>query len=791
MTARTPAHHERSASEERVLPFLTAESPVEGRLKVTGQASYTADLSMPDMLWAKFLTSPLPYARLVSIDVSVAKQVPGVHAVLTGEDVRGAYLGRRLLDCPVLAWECVRFIGDRVAAVAAETPEAAEEALRLIEVEYEELPAVFEPQDALREEAPILHPDASTYAFLGGKRLPVPHPNVQGHVLVQKGDGALEEAFDSAERVFEHTFTTPRHHHGYIEPHATLVWIDEEEVVHIAASNKAPFLLRDQVATTIGLPSSRIVVENAFVGGDFGGKGTPFDEAACYSLARATGRPVKFVMTYIDELRATNPRPAAIMHLRTGVDSTGRFVAHTADILFNGGAYAAGFPLPTLIPDIIQPLGGLCTLEVYSVLQTRIDFKTVYTNTVPAGHMRAPGEVQVQFASESHVDMIARELGMDPLEFRLLNSVKTGEAGPSNGRFHEARGTELLEALRRETHWGQMPLAPGRGRGISLNARQMHGGVASVVVRLLQDGMIEVLTAQPDQGGGSLTALRRIAATALSVDPEHVRVSRTDTSHTPFDLGSAASRVTWINGQATHDAATRLKAHLEMRAAEVMGWPTGHVRLEGNRFVVRGAMAVERPFSEVAVRLAQEGSMEMTSSFTSALHGPDALFDYNFSAYMIEVDVDAETGQTRLLDAVLVVDVGTIINPIAHQGQLDGGFVMGLGAALMEEVVVEDGKVTTLSLGDYKLPSQVDVPPLRTILLPTTVAPGPFGAKMAGELNNSGVAPAVANAIADAVGVRVTMLPLSAERVLQALSEKELKEETLKNDKKGRRNENR
>lgn len=772
MTTRLPLHAEGTVSAERVPPFLAPDTPVEGRLKVTGQASYTADQSLPDMLWAKFLTSPLSHARLVSLDVSVAKQVPGVHAVLTGEDVRGAYLGRRLLDCPVLAWERVRFIGDRVAAVAAETPEAADEALRLIEVDYEELPAVFEPQDALREDAPILHPAASTYAFLGGKRLPVPHANVQGHSMIQKGDRTREEAFAGATRVFEHTFTTRRHHHGYIEPHATLVWIDEEDVVHIAASNKAPFVLRDQIAATLGLPPTRIVVENAFVGGDFGGKGTPFDEAACYYLAQATGRPVKFVMTYVDELRATNPRPAAMMRLCTGVDSTGRFVAHQAEILFNGGAYAAGLPLPTLIPDIIQPLGGLCTLEVYSVPQTDIDFKTVYTNTVPVGHMRAPGEVQVQFASESHVDMIARELGMDPLEFRLLNSVQTGEAGPSNGRFHEARGTELLEALRRETHWGQMPLAPGHGRGISLNARQMHGGVASVVVRLLQDGMIEVLTAQPDQGGGSLTALRRIAAAALSVDPEQVCVSRSDTSHTPFDLGSAASRVTWVNGQATHDAATQLKTHLEMRAAEVMGWPTGDVRLEENRFVVSGETGEEYPFSEIAVRLAQ-GTVEMTSSFNSGVHGPDTLLDYNFSAYMIEVDVDAETGQTRLLDAVLIVDVGTIINPTAHQGQLDGGFVMGVGAALMEDLVVEDGKVTTLSLGDYKLPSQKDVPPLRTLLLPTTIAPGPFGAKMAGELNNSGVAPAIANAIADAIGARVTVLPLTAERVLQARSLKE------------------
>jgi CO/xanthine dehydrogenase Mo-binding subunit len=763
------SHHEQAVLSPDVAALLAVpEQRVEGQLKVTGQARYAADLQLPGTLWAAFLGSPVPHARIVSIDTSAARAIAGVHAVLSGDDVRGARFGRRLQDWPVLAWDRVRFIGERVAAVAAEGPEAADEAARAIQVEYEELPPIFEPHEALADGAPILHEEASEYTYLGGTRPAMPHPNLQGYHLVQKGDPDIERAFARADRLFEYTFSTPREHQGHIEPHATVVWIDQDGIVHVVSTNKTPFSLRQQMASTTGLPPERIVVDSAFIGGDFGGKGTSIDEYACYYLARATGRPIKAVMSYVDELQAANPRHAAVMRLRTGVDRNGRFVAHESEMVFNGGAYAGGKPAPALVP-----IGGLATLAAYNVPNTRLELKTVYTNTVPGGHMRAPGEVQALFAGESHVDMIARELDMDPLTLRLLNAVREGDSGPANDHFREPRAVEVLETLRRETQWGQKSLPPNRGRGISLGVRHIGGGKTSVAFRLLSDGTIEALTGLPDQGGGAYTVIRRVAAAALSVEPERIVVTYGTTASAPEDPGAGGSRVTHIVGQAAHNGAVILKERLEELASEVMGWPAGQARLEHDRFAIRdpsaGLESETASFAEVAARIARGTPVEVRGSYDGSGHGPDEAGDFNFAAYMVEAEVDPETGRVRIHGVVLVADVGAIINPVAHQGQLEGGFVYGLGAGLMEHLPIQDGKVLTLSLGEYKLPSAADTPPFRTVLLPTTIGPGPFGAKMAGELSNTGVAPAIANAIAAAVGARLTTLPLTAEGVLQAL----------------------
>jgi carbon-monoxide dehydrogenase large subunit len=742
--------------------FASPEVRVEGRLKVTGQARYAADVHLPGMLYAKFLTSPRPHAQIVSINTAAARAIPGVHAVLTGADVAPARFGRQLQDWPVLAWDRVRFIGDRVAAVAAETREVAEAGVRALTVEYEDLPAVYDPLEALREGAPVLHPDASQYTFLAGARPPVPHPNVQGYHLVQKGNPDMAQAFARADRVFEHTFTTPRQHQGYIEPHATVVWIDANRVVNVVSTNKAPFSLRTQMAAATGLEAAQIVVDSGFIGGDFGGKGLSLDEFACYFLARATGRPVKAVMTYADELLATNPRHAAVLRLRSGVDRAGLIVAHEAEVVFNGGAYAAGKPVASLVM-----VEGHGTLSAYRVPNTRLEVKTVYTNTVPGGHMRSPGQVQACFAGESHVDMIAVALGMDPLEFRLRNALAPGDTGPANELMRQPRAREVLETLRAETRWGQQPLPPHRGRGISLFARHIGSGKTSVTLRLRADATIEVVTGLPDQGAGSHTLIRRVAAAVLSLAPERIIVTRGTTATAPYDAGAGASRVTHVVGQATQSGATALKEQLEELAAEVLGYPLGEVRLEQDHFVVGDGSGARHAFAEVAARLTSGEEVEASGRYDPGGHQSGAR-DFSFSALMVEVEVDPDTGEIRICDAVLAVDVGTILNPVAHQGQLEGGFVYGLGGALMEELPVEDGRVTALNLGEYKLPTSMDAPPLRTVHVPATTGPGPFGAKMAGEVSNIGVAPAVANAVAAAVGARVTDLPLTAERVLRA-----------------------
>lgn len=740
------------------------EVRVEGAPKVTGAARYTADVRLPGMLWARFLLSPLPHARIRAIDVTRARAVPGVRAVLTGADVRGARFGRRLMDWPVLAWDRVRFVGDRVAAVAAETREAAEEALAAIAVDYEELPAVFDPEEALRPDAPVLHPEAAEYHYFGRGRPAAAYPNQHGYLLVQAGDPDIERALAEADRVFEHVFTAPRQHAAALEPRAAVVWIERDGTVRVTSTNKAPFVLREQFALATGVPEEQVVVDNGFIGGDFGGKGLSLDEYACYFLARATGRPVRAVTRYADELGATNSRHAAVIRLRTGVDRQGRFVAHHADVLFNGGAYCAGKPAPTLVPA-----GGVATLAPYRVPHVRIELRSVYTNTLPAGHVRAPGEEQAAFAGESHVDMIARELGMDPLEFRLLNAVREGDVGAAGHRFRQARAVEVLEALRRETGWGREAPPAGRGRGMSLAVRHVGSGKTTVVVRLRRDGQIEALTGLPDQGAGAHTLIQRVAAAALGVAPSRVVVVRGDTASVPFDMGAGGSRVSHMVGEATRRAAVQFKQRLEDLACEVLGWPAGQGRLEGERFVATDGSGETAAFAQVAERIARGAPLEVQAEYDATAHAAHEPGDYDFAAYLAEVAVDRETGEVRVLGVTLVADVGTIINPVAHAGQLRGGFVFGLGQALMEDLRVEDGRVVTLSLGDYKLPTVADAPPLRLVLLPTPVGPGPFGAKMAGELSNTGVAPALANAIAAAVGARVTALPLTAERILAAL----------------------
>ncbi len=758
------------------------EYRVEGPLKVTGSARYTADIKLPGMLWAKFHMSPFAHARIVSIDTSAARAVPGVHAVLTGRDIGLRRFGKVLYDWPVLAYDRVLFIGERVAAVAAETLEAAEEAASRVVVEYEELPPLFDAEEALEPGAPVLHPDASGYYYSAGVRPPVPHPNAQGYRLIEKGDGDIEAAFARADRIVEDVFVAARQHQGYIEPHACVVSVEPDGTAQVYSTNKAPFSLRQQMARVIGIPAEQIVVDGRFIGGDFGGKGTSIDEYACYFLARATGRPVKSVMTYAEELAAANPRHGAKAYMRTGVSADGQIVAHQSRVYYNDGAYAACRPLVGPILD------GWSGLEMYRVPHARLETFVVYTNLVPGGQMRAPGAAHTAFVGEGHVEHIARDLGMDSIEFRVRNAIREGDTTITGERVRNPRAVEVLETLRRETDWGLKPLPPNRGRGVVLRSRDVGSGRTEVAFRLLADGTVEALYGAPDQGGGSATVVQRVAAAALSISPELIHVRYGSTAEAPFSPGAGGSRLTHILGRATIEGATALKEKLEELAAEVMGWPAGQVWLEGSEFRVqspegkRSVPAVPSElgtrnselmasFEEVARRIAAGPVVETMGSYDSAEHISADGDDSNFCAYMVEVEVDPETGQVRPTDAVLVVDVGTIINPLGHQGQLEGGFVFGLGNALMEELVIEDGKVATTNLGDYKLPTQMDVPPLRTVLIPTDIGPGPFGAKAAGELVNNAVLPAIVNAVWDATGVRVPNIPVTAERVFEALQQ--------------------
>ena len=696
--------------------LTTPERRVEGRDKVTGAAKYAADFKREGMLHAAFVGSPYAHALVRSVDTAAARAIPGVRAILTGADVRPARFGRRLQDWPVLAWDRVRFIGDRVAAVAADTLDAAEEAARLIEVEYEELPAVFDAGAALAPGAPVLHPDAADYRMLGMERPPMPHPNVQGHQLHEHGD--LAAGFARASRVLEHTFSVPPVHQAYIEPRAALVWI-EGDITHVVTTNKAPFSLREQLAVTIGVPPAKIVVHTPHVGGDFGGKGLSLDEHALVFLARATGRPVRSALRYSDELQISNTRHAAVIRLRTGVDKEGRVTAHEANVVFDGGAYAAGKPVAFLMPG-----DAMLTLAGYQIPAARVDVTTVYTNHLPAGHDRAPGQPQNSFAAESHMDLIAKDLGIDPLVLRERNVICAGQIDVHGDEWHESEAPRVLATLRSEARWATPP-PRGHGRGVALGVRHVGRGKTSLEVTLEKDGGVLVRTGVTDQGGGAHTMIQRVIARELELAPERVRIVQLDTASSPQDPGVGGSRVTPVHGNAALDGARQIKAALG-----------------------------EGKTAPITVMGAAEQTAHVFGSY----------------AFAIEVTVDRETGAFRIVDAALVADVGTVINPVAVRGQLEGGFVFGLGQAVMEELVIQDGRVVTANFGDYKIPTIADVPKLRLTLLTGTHGPGPFGAKSVGELANPAVPAAVANAIADAVGARVLSLPITAEKVFAALS---------------------
>ena len=754
MTETTQIPAERTWRER----FAEADRRVDGDEKVSGAAKYTADFALPGMLWAAFANSPFPHARIRSIDVAEAKRVPGVRAIVTGLDLGPLRFGRMLFDRPVLAYDVVRFVGDRVAAVAADTKEAAEEAARLIDVTYDELPGVYTTADALAPGAPTIHEDADTYRFQAPARAPRAHPNIQGGITHAKGDADLEPLFVAAHRVFEHRFTTPRQHCGYLEPHATMVHIDAAGIVHVYTPCKAPFRLREQLALVTGVPREQIVVERSSIGGDFGGKGIVIDEFPCYFLARATGRPVKYVSSYVDDMRAMSVRHAAEITLRTGVDRDGTLLVHEAHVDYDGGAYAAGKPGPALTPGQL----GFATIG-YRVPHVRLEVRSIYTNTVPASHMRAPADVQTVFAWESHMDLIAAGLDIDPFDLRLRNVMRDGDTALTGEHMHAPRGRDVLDVLRRESRWDDERPKPGRGRGIGFTCRHTGGGKTQLVLRAHADGSLEVITGVPDQGSGSATVITRVIGAAMSVDTARIVIRHENTAAALNDPGAGASRVTHIVGGAAYNAGVAMRALLDAQLG---------LRLSEDRFI-DDATGVAIPFDEAAAAACEDGPLEVIGAFDGSHSDPAHPADYSFSAYVVDVDVDAATGAFRVADATFVVDVGTIINPVSHQGQIDGGFVYGYGNAVLEEMPIdESGRCATLNLADYKLPSIADLPPLRTILLEPIHAGGPFGAKMAGELSNSSLAPAIANAIARAVGARVTDMPITAERVYTHLLEK-------------------
>ena len=727
-------------------PITRADGPE----KVTGAARYAADVRPPGSLWGKALRSPLPHARITRIDTSMAVKTPGVHAVLTGDDVRGVFYGRGLRDVPVLAQGRVRFIGERVAAVAADDLDTAQQALELIEVEYEELPAVFDPQEAMREDAPILHPDVNSYSNLPR---PLEKPsNAFVHDTWERGD--IEEGFGQADLIVESTFTVPQSHQAYLEPHSCLVWIDQEGRVQVWSPNKAPHGLKRSLADTLGIPAERIRVNPVAIGGDFGGKGAMMDEPLCYFLALHTGRPVTLAMDYMEELTAGAPRHGGVMWMKTGVKKDGTLVAHQAKLIFNSGAYGGLKPSANL--------GGSSRgAGLYRIPHARIEVTRVYTNTIPGGQMRAPGEPQGIFAGESHIDRVARRLGMDPLEFRLKNIIQEGDEVLTGARYQEIRLRETLEAAAKAADYGA-PKPANVGRGVAISNRAPGGGESVAAVTFEPDGSVTLSTPVFEPGTGTYTTLRQVVAEELGLPAERVQVTVWDTDAVPFDSGVGGSRVSRVGSGAASQAAQKATQELLHVAAELLSWPEEQLALAGEE-ISRQDTGERQRWDRLLTQAGRSVRGQAANRDTEHSHVT------SFTAQVAEVSVDPATGQVTLLRFTTAHDVGRVLNPLGHQGQIEGGVVQGIGYALMEEVRVEEGQVATAHFGDYKIPTIQDIPELRTVLLESESGMGPYKTKGIGENPSVPVAAAIANAVEDAVGVRIYDLPITAERVYKAL----------------------
>ena len=724
---------------------------VEGELKVTGKALYSADLNLPGTLWGKVLRSPIPYGRIKSIDIGKARQAPGVKAVITGQDVTGLRIGRCIYDTPVLADGVVRFIGEKVAAVAAETEEAAEQALDLIEVEYDELEPLFDPVEAAKPDAPVLHPDLLSY-----KGLPVPVEKLSNVFAYLKwGKGDIVAGFKQADLIVENTFTTQVTHQSYLEPHACVVKADASGSAEVWSCSKTPFAVRTQLSNCIGVAKEKLVFHPMHIGGDFGGKGGFMDVPACYFLSLKSGQPVKMVMDYSEELVAGNPRHPAIIKVKTGVKKNGLIVAHHMDFLFDSGAYGSMKPAGYLI-------GAQTCAGPYKIFNCLIEETLVYTNKVPCGHMRAPGDPQGFFANESQMDIVARKLDMDPAEFKGKNMLHDGDETPIGGHISHIRGVEALEKAIQLSGYLK-PKAKNVGRGLSFSEWSPSGGEGNVFVTIDEEGTVKVSTPVVDQGAGVLTVIVEVVGEELQVPADEIELTQLDSSVVPSDGGVGGSRATRVYGNAAYEAGTKARAEILAVVAEKLAAKPEELELNNSRVVHRES---KRKMSFAQIVKAKGSPIKVKGYYKSAEKAHEA----SISAQIAEVHVDTETGQVTLQQMTSAHTTGKVINPLMHQGQIDGGVVFGLGYALTEEVMFDGGRVTTTNFGEFKIPNIQDIPPLKTAVMETVPhGPGPYNSLAIGEVANTPTAAAVANAVADACGVRITDLPVTAEKVYEAL----------------------
>ena len=761
-----------------------AEPKVDALKLVKGKPAFTDDMEMRGMLHAKVLYSPHAHARIVAIDDSKARALPGVHAVLHHGNVpRVRYAsGGQSYPNPLphdqVSFDTkVRYVGDRVAAVAAETEEIAEEALRLIDVSYELLPAVFDENEAISGTAPVIHDEADMEGAADASR------NIVQHIEAEVGDVAA--GFAEADHVFEQTFRVHQVQQCPIEPHIAIGWLDSDERLVIRTSTQVPFHVRRMLAPILGLPVRRIRIIKPRIGGGFGAKQEMLVEDIVGHLVLATGRPVRLLLNRHEEFVSSRTRHPQTITYKTGVTSNGVLVSQSMRIVGNTGAYGTH-------ALTVQMVSGLRGLSSYNCRNKKFDCDVAYTNIPVPGAYRGYGAPQALFALEAHMEDVAAALGMDALEFKSRNWTKVGDpldVAPKLGEGAEemevvpvitssgleecvAQGKRAVGWLRRyDPDWRMPADRPHIRRGIGF-AMCMHGSaipgldMGAASIKINDDGSFNLLMGATDLGTGADTILAQIAAEVLGVPVEDIVVYAADTDMTPFDVGAYASSTTYVSGMAVKKAAEEVARQIQNRAAMLLDVDIpAEIDLRERRAWSADGRSVS--LAEIALHTLHQDQQHQIMG-TASYVAPESPPPY--AAQFAEVEVDVETGQVTVQSLVMAVDCGVPINPVTASGQVEGGMVQALGYGHCEEMAYDpDGRMVNARFGPYKIYRADEMPHLEAFLVQTMEKSGPFGAKAIAEIPKDGVAPAIRNAIANATGARIDQIPFTPERVWRAL----------------------
>ena len=754
---------------------------IDGVEKVTGEGTYGVDVRLPGMLHARILRSPYPHAKIISIDTSAAEKLPGVYAVVTAKDMPDRRVGLSLKDEFILARDKVRFAGEAVAGVAAVDLESADDALQAIRIEYQELPAVFDPLEARREGAPIVHEDLGSYqqsSYQIRFMRPVAGTNIASHIKIRTGD--IDKGFQEAAVTLENSFQCHRIHHCYLEPHAVLADCKKEKIT-VWTNGQRPFDICVYVADLFNVPVSKVRVINTKIGGGFGGKITARLEPIAIALSRKSKKPVKLVLTRQEEFIGFGGQHSAQVKIKSGAAQDGRLTALEMETIWDAGAYADGGI------SVASMAGAAGAPGPYRIDNLKIDSYLVYTNKSNPSALRGMGMQQIAWAVESHMDMMAEKLAMDAVAFRLKNAFEEGDRSATGEILESVSVKECITKVAEALAWGKGPKLPNRGKAIcAWHKFSAPGTTSSAVVKVNGDGSVTLLTGASEMGQGSNTVLAQIVAEELGVRLSDIGVVSGDTDATPFDHGSFSSRVTHHTGNAVKFAAEDAKRQILDVAVQMlhpMEITPQALAVKDQRVYVKSDPNVGFPFAQVALEsrvrygtpILGKGSFRGRGSHLldpeTGQSDKPAASEWVYLAQGAEVEVDPETGEIKIVKLVGAYDSGKAINPASLRGQILGGMMMGVGFSLFEEMVFEDGRMINPSFMDYLIPTAQEATAMEAIIVEKPHPAGPYGAKGIGEASIVLIAPAIGNALYAATGVRIKDLPLSPAKVLSALED--------------------